>query len=109
MAIQTPRAALEKPPNPKPAYPISPLLAGILLPAIAVGKGLRCGRAAGRIVVWALAFAVSTALITGCGNRVNTAAELTTVATYTITVTGTATSPSGLALQHTATVTLQVL
>jgi sugar lactone lactonase YvrE len=110
MTIQTPRAALEKPPNPQPAYPISPLLAGILLPAIAVGKGLRCrGRAAGRIVVWALAFAVSTALITGCGNRVNTAAELTTVATYTITVTGTATSPSGLALQHTATVTLQVL
>jgi hypothetical protein len=110
LTIQTPRAAVEKPAEPFPTYPTAPLFAGILIPAIAAGKRAKCRRrAAGQIVLWAAAFAVLTSLVTGCGNRVNTAAELTAAATYTITITATATSPAGTALQHTATVTLQIL
>jgi len=48
-------------------------------------------------------------LATGCGNRINTPRELGGAVTYTITVTGTATSPIGAALQHSSVVTLQVL
>jgi sugar lactone lactonase YvrE len=49
------------------------------------------------------------ALVSGCGNRVNTGAVLTNSSTYTLTVTGTATSMTGTALQHSATVTLQLI
>jgi sugar lactone lactonase YvrE len=46
-------------------------------------------------------------LITGCGDRINTASALgLTAKPYTITVTGTATTPTGSILQHSTTVTL---
>ncbi|WP_035348953.1 Ig-like domain-containing protein [Edaphobacter aggregans] len=46
----------------------------------------------------------------GCGDRIYTGSRTTDASkTYTITVTGTATSPTGTPLQHTATVTLVVL
>jgi sugar lactone lactonase YvrE len=46
-------------------------------------------------------------LITGCGDRISTANSLALSAkSYTITVTGTATMPTGSILQHSATVTL---
>ena len=48
-------------------------------------------------------------LATGCGDRVNAAPESANANSYTLTVTGTATSPSGAALLHSATVTLEVL
>ncbi len=48
-------------------------------------------------------------LTSGCGNRVNTGTELHSAPSYTLTVTGTATSASGSVLKHSATVTLQVL
>jgi sugar lactone lactonase YvrE len=48
-------------------------------------------------------------LVTGCGNRVNTDNASIQSTTYTLTVTGTATGPTGNALLHTATVMLQVL
>ena len=47
--------------------------------------------------------------VSGCGNRVNTAPEAIGATTYTLTVTGTATSPTGTALQHSVNVSLQVL
>jgi hypothetical protein len=47
-------------------------------------------------------------LPTGCGDRVNTPSGQSHTSTYTITVTGTATGPSGSALQHSADVTLEV-
>jgi hypothetical protein len=47
--------------------------------------------------------------VSGCGNRVNTASEAIGATTYTLTVTGTATSPAGTALQHSVNVSLQVL
>ena len=46
---------------------------------------------------------------TGCGDRIYTGNAINASKTYTITVTGTATSPTGTSLQHAATVTLVVL
>lgn len=54
---------------------------------------------------------VLTALIAaslGCGDRVNTRAVSAAIATYNITVIGTATSTIGATLQHTAVVTLTI-
>jgi hypothetical protein len=48
-------------------------------------------------------------LVTGCGNRINTDNASIQSTTYTLTVTGSATGPTGNALLHTAVVTLQVL
>ena len=48
-------------------------------------------------------------LATGCGNRINADNESIQSTTYTLTVTGTATGPTGNALVHSAVVTLQVL
>ena len=48
-------------------------------------------------------------LATGCGDRVNTAPENVNEQTYTLTVTGTATSLAGTILQHSVNVTLEVL
>jgi hypothetical protein len=48
-------------------------------------------------------------LATGCGDRINAAPEDVNAKSYTLTVTGTATSPTGTALQHSASVTLEVL
>jgi hypothetical protein len=46
-------------------------------------------------------------LATGCGDRISTADALALSAKpYTITVTGTATTPTGSILQHSTTVTL---
>jgi sugar lactone lactonase YvrE len=47
-------------------------------------------------------------LAAGCGDRMNTSSSQSHISTYTITVTGTATGPSGSALQHSAVVTLEV-
>ena len=48
-------------------------------------------------------------LATGCGNRINADNASIQSTTYTLTVTGTATGPTGNALLHMATVMLQVL
>ena len=50
-----------------------------------------------------------TTLATGCGNRINPDNQSINSTTYTLTVTGTATGPTGNALMHSAVVTLQVL
>jgi sugar lactone lactonase YvrE len=56
-----------------------------------------------------LALGVLATFAAGCGDRVNTAAQISTnLRTYPLQVTGTATSPTGTILQHTATVTLQI-
>jgi hypothetical protein len=47
-------------------------------------------------------------LASGCGDRVNIPSGQSHTSTFTITVTGTATGPSGSALQHSADVTLEV-
>jgi hypothetical protein len=47
--------------------------------------------------------------VTGCGDRINAAPESVDAKSYTLTVTATATSSAGTALQHTVNVTLEVL
>lgn len=47
--------------------------------------------------------------LTGCGDRIYTGAQSSTAEPFTITVTGTATSPSGSVLQHTATATVTLI
>ena len=117
VTIQTPLAALEQPSRPYFAGSFasgSPqstgsgpqvLLALLLLPMI--------GFARRRKAVIEFFAAVSCILLatlaTGCGNRISPDAESANSTTYTLTVTGTATGPTGAALQHSAVVTLQVI
>ena len=50
-----------------------------------------------------------TGVLTGCGDRINTAGQhASSVQTYTLTVTGTATAGDGSPLQHTATLVLNM-
>jgi hypothetical protein len=60
-------------------------------------------------IVLVAASSLLLAAVVGCGNRVNTASESVNARSYTLTVTGTATSSAGTAVQHSANVTLQVL
>jgi sugar lactone lactonase YvrE len=84
------------------------LLAFLLFPVTGIAVRLRSGRKlmAGLVFV----AAVSTlALLSGCGSRINLGEQSSgSVKTYNITVTGTATSPTGDALQHSTTVKLLV-
>ena len=119
VTIQTPLVALNR------TQPLTPgaagnglrtLLAILLLPAIGLARIRRCGRILARrdrslsvlLFAGAMLLALAT-LATGCGDRVYTASQTTSSTSYTLTVTGTATGPSGAALQHTANVTLQVI
>jgi hypothetical protein len=62
-----------------------------------------------RLLLLSTATFVATSSLTGCGDRIYTAAQSSSGAqSFTITVTGTATSPAGTVLQHTADVTLVV-
>jgi sugar lactone lactonase YvrE len=96
------------------------LLALLLLPMIGLARRLPHRKFIGRIpsrnlrssllVAFAAASCILfTTLDTGCGNRINPDNESVNSTIYTLTVTGTATGPTGAALQHSAIVTLQVL
>lgn len=85
-----------------------PLLAFLLLPVTGVAlRPKNRSRTITRLAVAILASALT--LCSGCGSRINTAGESTAPAkTYTITVTGTATNPTGGVLQHSTEVTLLI-
>ena len=102
LTIQTPFARLQR------RTPNSALLAVLLLPAIGLARR-RLRRSAGGILLVSTCCLLLASFATGCGDRINTAAESVNAKTYTLTVTGTATSPAGTALQHSAVVTLSVL
>lgn len=110
LTIQTPFAGLDKPlaPDHQREFPISGVLAALLLPGLGcTWRSTRKGRGRRLLVVM---LAASSLLITsGCGDRINAVPENVTAKTYTLTVTGTATGPTGSALQHSVTVTLDVL
>ncbi len=114
LTIQTPVVALEKSPERIGARPSgdfsgsSGWVAVLLLPALGFSRRWRRLGSRGSFLALAAACLLLTAL-TGCGDRVNTAPELTNAKSYTITVTGTATGPTGNALVHSVKVTLQVL
>jgi sugar lactone lactonase YvrE len=81
------------------------LLALLLLPAIGFARRRRA-----TLLFMAVASCIFfTTLATGCGNRINPDNQSINSTTYTLTVTGTATGPTGNALMHSAVVTLQVL
>jgi len=61
-----------------------------------------------RLAIHAASCILLALLPTGCGDRKNISSSQSHASTYTITVTGTATGPSGSALQHSADVTLEV-
>jgi sugar lactone lactonase YvrE len=109
VTIQTPLATLDQ--RSRPFVPQSAnsgtqaSLVILLLPAIAFAR--RRKKIYGFMAV-ASCLLLAT-LATGCGNRINADNESIQSTTYTLTVTGTATGPTGNALVHTATVTLQVL
>jgi sugar lactone lactonase YvrE len=86
----------------------SPLLAFLLLPITSMALRLRSrSRMMTRLAIAILASALT--FCSGCGSRVNTAGEFIAPAkSYTITVTGTATSPTGGILQHSTAVTLLI-
>jgi len=109
VTIQTPLATLRQPSRPfTPQSASSGMRASLvilLLPAIAFAR-----RRKAIVVFMAAASCILLAtLATGCGNRINADSESIQSTTYTLTVTGTATGPTGSALQHSAIVTLQVL
>jgi sugar lactone lactonase YvrE len=106
LTIQTPFARLDQ--RLQPGMPTSALLAGLLLPVIGLARR-RLRRPAILMVLAAVSCVLLGTFATGCGNRINTASESVNAKTYTVTVTGTATSPAGTALQHSAVVTLEVL
>ena len=116
LTIQTPLATLETRPL-APRYsklPGSGLLAVLLLPANRYRRRFSrkgCGRSRSiwLIVLIAASGALSATLATGCADRINTVSEDVSAKSYTLTVTGTATSPTGAALQHSVSVTLEVI
>jgi sugar lactone lactonase YvrE len=124
VTIQTPLAALDmktRPVGPMYRGPLGTgLLAVLLLPMIGLSRRLPHKKRGGRILsrtcrsLIVLIFAAASCILlatltTGCGNRINPDAESANSTTYTLTVTGTATGPTGAALLHSAVVTLQVL
>jgi len=113
LTIQTPLAGMDRRRTPAPKSPNLPgsgLPAVLLLPAIGYARrSLRKRPGILRPAPLLVLAAFSVLMATGCGDRVNTAPEDVNAKTYTLTVTGTATSPAGTALQHTVSVTLEVL
>jgi hypothetical protein len=100
LTINTPQtAALYRSPG------SAPMLAFVLFPiaGMALRRRIRRGVITFSIVAGALT------LCSGCGSRMNTGGTTANpVKTYTITVTGTATSPTGSVLEHSTTVSLLV-
>ncbi len=84
--------------------PAVPLTIGILfLPLLGLGR-----RKTGRYFLGIFA-TLAAITLSGCGDRIYSGTQsISNAASYTITVTGTATAPSGTVLQHATNVTLIV-
>ena len=110
LTIQTPLATMEERTRPlAPRGSTLGWLAALVLPAMGWGRRwFRKGRGRFRSMML-LGLSAFMLLATGCGDRINTGPELVGATSYTLTVTGTATSAAGRALVHSANVTLQVL
>jgi hypothetical protein len=99
LTINTPQTAVLYRPG------SAPMLAFILFPI----AGMAFRRRVCRGVVTFAIVAGTLTLCSGCGSRINTGdTAANPVKTYTITVTGTATSPTGSVLEHATTVSLLV-
>jgi sugar lactone lactonase YvrE len=113
LTIQTPLAGMDQRSQPFAPGPSSlagsTVLALLVLPFAGVVSRRKRRRSMVVVLLVAASSLLLATLATGCGNRVNTAPESVNASSYTLTVTGTATSPAGTAVQHSANVTLQVL
>jgi hypothetical protein len=106
LTIATPNttAFKNRPDNTRPHPPIA--WAFLLSPIAGIILGLR-KRNTTAVLFAAAIISLPLMLTTGCGDRISPADALALNAkTYTITVTGTATTPTGSTLQHSTTVTL---
>ena len=104
LSVRTPKAAARL------GNPDLPLraLAIIAVPLVAsVRRRRRWAGLTSAMGVCLLCLAGMTAL-SGCGDRIHTADTSSTARTYNIVVTGTATTPSGSTIKHSANVTLTV-
>jgi sugar lactone lactonase YvrE len=112
LTIQTPLARMDRRPQPFAPHPSSltgpTVLALLILPFAGVMSKRNC-RPSMVVILFVAASGLLLAGLAGCGNRINAAPETANAKTYTITVTGTATSSAGTSVQHSANVTLQVL
>ncbi len=68
----------------------------------------RSGRRSGLISLTLVPITLGLLLLAGCGDRIFTASQASSSKSYTITVNASATSPSGISLLHSATVSLTV-
>ncbi|WP_263365803.1 NHL domain-containing protein [Edaphobacter bradus] len=98
LTIATPRSTAFQ-----PAVAPAPIALAILaLPLIPLTR-----RRKQPLRILCVAAILTSTFLSGCGDRINTGARSANGTTaYTITVTGTATTPSGTALQHSASVVL---
>ncbi len=102
LTIATPSTTASK----KSSSPLPIIWALLLCPIAPLTLRSRNHRLAAKLFTLVL-ITLPLLLATGCGNRVNTAdALLAPARSYTITVTGTATTSTGSLLQHATTVTL---
>ncbi len=102
LTIATPNTAASK----KPALPPPTAWAFLLCPIAALYLRSRNHRLAPAILLSAI-ITLPLFFVIGCGDRINTSdALLPPPTSYTITVTGTATTSTGSPLQHATTVTL---
>jgi Bacterial Ig-like domain (group 3)/NHL repeat len=102
LTIATPNTTASK----KPSLPSSITWALLLCPIAVLTLRPSNHRLAPKLLILA-SITLPLLLATGCGDRINTAdALLAAPKSYTITVTGTATTATGTLLQHATTVTL---
>ena len=100
VTIATPNTAASQ----QKTAPLPPQFALFLLPIATLALRPRYRRKTA-----ALLTITCLTIVTGCGDRINTGAQSTNpIKTYDIAITGTATTPTGSTLTHTATVTLQL-
>lgn len=111
LTLQTTKSALVSPPvAPRGGFIFSAALLCCPLPVWFFGRRRKWKNFPWRRAIFASASCIVFATLTSaCGDRVNVGTEAETAPTYTLTVTGTATSASGSPIQHSATITLQVL
>jgi len=112
LTIRTPVAGIDERSWPfGQRHPDSGVLAILLLPGIGfVRRVRRAGWWRLRLIFTAGVYCIVLVTVaSGCGDRINTAPETAGAQSYTLTVTGTATSSAGTAVEHSVNVTLEVV
>lgn len=104
LTIATPKAAANRGSS---EFPLRVLLV-LTAPVLAVFRRRRVWAGMGSVVSVAMLSLAGFTALAGCGDRIHTADTPSTAKTYNIVVSGTATTPSGGTIKHSANVTLTV-